>query len=786
MAESENINKVQQLLNTLGKAYLEKGNYQGAVEKLEKALELGVADRTSYRCLCKAYLHMGRRDKTAIDVYERVLRYEPNNKELCQILAEHYLKEGRDDESAVEVYRRALSNDPSQKFILLKILEIDFKKGDYENAINRAQEAVREGRAMPEALSMYLRICWQIDAYSETVRFLENMLSKKLEGVLLIGLCRTLIRQERWNRMQDQSFSLNINSCKFCATFLHATRRVYTIDDLLLYLDIRRLLCDSINILGIDDEKLTNALQSTGLTPQQWLDIDIRSDVFDKLAFGLGERADLSSEEKEKKQNQLKEQLVEKFPSLNLLAVFYLSNYAELLANFGRKIIKRISQTFSSICSIQLEKKNLTFMWLGDDCVILLTNKHDSVIAAAQSILEKLDRYNSVQESDEKVQVQVCLHRFDQAMQSGLNHLVDEIANILQLSRLGQTKKGSESSRVESSKQRIIVTESVNEVIHNSNFSTRPLGGFRAKPWTEKIGVCELFWRNTLKSIDLGELKRLGRFEVLEKILQTEKRVVYKARDLQLNRLVILKAVLMNVANGIDLAKLEKEFLSQARNLGRLHHPNLAVVYEVGQDAGLLYTAREYLEGTTLAYKMSATNVMLKRHLLENMTHVCRGLGYAHRMTTVHGDLRPSNIYISDVGETKVADFGIPILRQYLDASDTESKEKAYYIPPEFIQHNQLDTRGDIFQLGVIIYQLLTGELPFKGETHEEIYRQITSNSVLIPSRLVDGIPEEFDEMVSRSLQKEPKDRYQDISELENDLQTVLHSETLLEINGWN
>jgi len=524
-----------------------------------------------------------------------------------------------------------------------------------------------------------------------------------------------------------------------------------------------------------------DALSAVRSNPGLWCVGHLLNDVLDKLEFGPGERANLIGDKKEAQLQQLRTLVSDQLSSLDLIAVFCLSNYNELLTNFGRKTTKRITETFSSICSIQLEKNGISFLWHADDCVVVLSNESDSLINASQSILQKLERFNQVEDASERVYVQICLHQFNKINTISFTRLVNDLTAILQLSRLGKPVNGVDKSQSTSFNERILLSKDYFDgAAKGTNLQTRQLGGFRTKPWQDRIEVFELVWRNPIASIDSGAVRSLGRFEIIERILETERKAVYKARDSQLNRNVILKAVLVNNSNDIDPAKFEGEFLYQARSLGRLHHPNLAVVYDVGEDAGLLYTAREYLEGASLANKLKTSSAMSKQRLFKNLLQACHGIAYAHRMSILHGNLRPSNILIADSGDTKVADFNIPVLRQYLDSSNSKTLEQAYYLSPEHIQHQEIDCRTDIFLLGIIIYQLLTGETPFKGETYEEVCEQIISVSPPAPSSINDYFPDVFDEIALKALQKAPNDRYQDIAELEVDLQTALFSETLV------
>jgi len=219
---------------------------------------------------------------------------------------------------------------------------------------------------------------------------------------------------------------------------------------------------------------------------------------------------------------------------------------------------------------------------------------------------------------------------------------------------------------------------------------------------------------------DLSEKKkpRLGRYEILEQIGKGAMGIVYKGRDPKLNRLTAIKTIRFIDEYDEDKAEqIKAQFYREAEVVARLSHKNIVMLYDVGEDLDLSYLAMEYLEGESLERYTSADNLLPLHQCLDYIIQVCEALHYAHNQGVVHRDIKPGNIMILEGGLAKVMDFGIARAAGGTKTRTGIIKGTPFYMSPEQAKGAGITGASDIFSLGVLFYQLLTGILPFAGET---------------------------------------------------------------------
>jgi tetratricopeptide (TPR) repeat protein/tRNA A-37 threonylcarbamoyl transferase component Bud32 len=271
---------------------------------------------------------------------------------------------------------------------------------------------------------------------------------------------------------------------------------------------------------------------------------------------------------------------------------------------------------------------------------------------------------------------------------------------------------------------------------------------------------------------------RLGRFVVLETLGQGTFGTVYKARDSQLDRVVAVKVPRAgNLAGQGDLDR----FLREARSVAQLRHPGIVSVHEVGQLDGLPYLVSDFVPGITLADRLSSARPTV-RESARLVAQVAEALHYAHEQGVIHRDVKPSNIMLGDNRTAYVMDFGLA----KRDAGETTMTLDGQllgtpaYMSPEQArgQAHRVDGRSDIYSLGVILYELLTGELPFRGNTRMLLH-QVLHEEPRSPRRLNDRIPRDLETICLKAMAKEPGQRYQTAGALAEDLHRFLNGEPI-------
>jgi WD40 repeat protein/tRNA A-37 threonylcarbamoyl transferase component Bud32 len=272
--------------------------------------------------------------------------------------------------------------------------------------------------------------------------------------------------------------------------------------------------------------------------------------------------------------------------------------------------------------------------------------------------------------------------------------------------------------------------------------------------------------------------QKLGRFELLGVVGRGAFGTVYKARDLELDRTVAVK--LPRAGNLAGPQELDR-FLREARSIAQLRHPSIVTVHEVGQRDGLPYLVSDFVPGVTLADQLSARRPGF-REAAELVAAVADALQYAHEQGVVHRDIKPSNIMIGDDGRPCVMDFSLA-KREAGEITMTVEGQvlgtPAYMAPEQARgEGHAVDGRGDVYSLGVVLYQLLTGELPFRG-TQRMLLHQVLHDEPRSPRSLNDRIPRDLETICLKAMAKEPRRRYQSARELGDDLRRFLKGEPI-------
>jgi len=266
------------------------------------------------------------------------------------------------------------------------------------------------------------------------------------------------------------------------------------------------------------------------------------------------------------------------------------------------------------------------------------------------------------------------------------------------------------------------------------------------------------------------EQPQLGRYLIESEIGRGAMGVVFRATDSVLQRTVAVKTV--NMALEKDHAdKYEARFFQEARAAGGLNHPNIVTVYDAGKAGDVVYMAMEYIQGVELRSLLTEGQAMGVSQALAIAAQVAEGLGYAHKNGVVHRDIKPANIMVVANGPVKITDFGIARMRSAADLTQTGVMlGSPKYMSPEQVIGKRADHRSDIFSLGVILYEMLTGASPFSGENITALMYQIVNFAPPAPSTLNAAVPEMLDFIIAKMLGKPLEERYQDATEVARDL----------------
>lgn len=269
--------------------------------------------------------------------------------------------------------------------------------------------------------------------------------------------------------------------------------------------------------------------------------------------------------------------------------------------------------------------------------------------------------------------------------------------------------------------------------------------------------------------------KKIGRYEITSEIGQGAMGVVYRANDPLLERTVAIKTISLELSKD-EFEEFEKRFYREASSAGRLNHPNIVTIHDVGNTENIAYMAMEFLEGEELRTILDAGEPLTLDRIAEICAQVADGLAFAHEHNVVHRDIKPSNIMILKNGMAKITDFGIALIPSASRTMAGMVLGSPKYMSPEQVVGQDVDGRSDIFSLGVMLYEMLTGKSPFVGENISTIMYRILNDMPTAPGTLKPELPEAFNYIISKALAKHPDDRYKNAGEMAEDLR---HYKTL-------
>jgi serine/threonine-protein kinase len=258
------------------------------------------------------------------------------------------------------------------------------------------------------------------------------------------------------------------------------------------------------------------------------------------------------------------------------------------------------------------------------------------------------------------------------------------------------------------------------------------------------------------------EMPQLGRYELVRLIGKGAMGAVYLANDPTIRRQVAIKTLALNEL-GDNHDELRERFLLEAETAGRLQHPNIVSVYDVGEDGDLAYIAMDYVEGGTLADWTDEEQLLDLHILYQLMEQVCDGLAYAHQQGVIHRDVKPGNILYNPAEQTiKVTDFGIARLADYSRTKTGAILGSPYYMSPEQVSGKKVGPTTDLYSLGVSFYQLLSGNLPFEADSLAQLAWQITNKPYRNIGKFRKGLPRSANRIIATALHKDPSERFAD------------------------
>ncbi len=269
----------------------------------------------------------------------------------------------------------------------------------------------------------------------------------------------------------------------------------------------------------------------------------------------------------------------------------------------------------------------------------------------------------------------------------------------------------------------------------------------------------------------MADIKKLGRYEIIQALGQGAMGIVYKGVDPKIGRTVALKTLkTTGELPENQLVEFKRRFSQEAQSAGRLNHPNIVTVYDVGEEEGVAFIAMEFIKGKPLDEMISEKQPLSVDQIVTIMGQICEGLGYAHRNGVIHRDIKPANIVLTEDGSAKITDFGIAKITSTSATQTGTIMGTPSYMSPEQITGKSVDNRSDIFSLGAVFYELLTYEKAFPGDNITTVMYRIVNENPSPVSAINLSMPTQFNPIIQKALAKNPADRYADAESMGRDI----------------
>ncbi len=788
------------MIMALGNVYLEKGLYAEAANRYHQLLAFKVANSRIYTNLSKAYIGLKRLDKQALEIYQKAIEYDPNNTEIYGTLATSFLNEGRQDSNAIQVYEMALEVDtPVFEKLANHLSSIYFRHNEFIKCKEITERLLTKSGYQSKALTLFVNSCWKTDKFNDAIIQLKKLIDNTENNTLLLkNLCITYLEKKFYGETKNQKQSFSYVDRHLIADYLNRIKHFDRLKDISLYLELKRFFSDK-EYWGLlepftienkqskyvyqEQEEITESAESGQyLKPVAF---NIQHEVIDKLTpinsltgRSPGSHSSLTYEDFKKEGTAIFTDAENKADALQMpdqaeimLAIAF-SNFEQMHLKYGVDHVQLLRSKLNVILTDIIEKYKISYIFGVTNGLIILTNNVVAAAAIAVEILNKLNRYNYTTDSKDEIHLTLGIHHSRQALAENSEQSLKDFSTGLKVAIVSDKDLTTEDrhiyNKIFQKTDRIFLSGKAYREIKSANrFKMNTIGQFKLKYLKENLVVHEIAWRNPIDDLRFGYVKKLGRFDLIAELGNKGSIKVFKAKDAVLQRFVILKVLQSEAFNSLPSINQQKmDFYKQAKSQGQMSHPNIANIYEIDEDQELTYIAREYIEGVTVTEIFKNGEPFKPDRLIKIIYQICKGLQYSHRIGFCHLNLKPENIRVGLNDEIKLMDFRIPHPLFNDNENIKENYQQIYYMSPEQIQGSKVDSRSDIFALGVILYELVTQVHPFASKNIDDTIHAIFNKKPSPPSEMNKKIPKFCEAFILKCMAKNPDNRFQTVEQM--------------------
>ena len=770
------------LLYQLAHAYLEKGDYDNAIDKFKKLIGLGEENEKVYLNLSKAYILKERFDQEAQECFEKTLEYDSENPVINVILSQLYLEANREDDLAVTVYQTALQQNPQNADELITtLIKISFRQENYELAEKLMQQLMKNPEKITSIVPFYIARQWQHQKFDRVSQFLKQLIGTQKSAGWYRWYVLNLVQAEQ---QLGAEFSISLDDLNICLDYLNHLDSFDRLLDVYLYPAIERFNASYANRVAREESKpvqeyelflLDNSFTNIwekGINKQKMHhqpEVVLNGDIWKKLKPWQIETNGSIPEFEHDNQSSLDADLIQQ-QAQSLM----------IIRTAGGTALKMKELLQGAISNAMGGENALVSCFHSTDGIILFWKDLNCSIRAAHNFIKEQYLQDN-QNSSPDQQPQILIHNLSAKRGTKSKSIVENLQLTLSAFQLENelflhSNQGALAGN-NNSKQ-IFITASVAEQMNEDvQFTIKPTDIVAQHPTSKKsIKIYRMLWDDVVAKMSRGEIKNIGKFNLLRELHSNDTCASFKAMDSFLERLVVVKILRPNVNGANAYDSLAKHFIQKAKILGKMMHHNIALIYDFGEEKEFCYIAREYVEGEPLKIQLSIKHNINWIRTLKLCLSISQTLNIAHQNNIFHCRLKLNNIFISMNNEVKITDFQVVPLTLPWKMCQEPSLKSLTYLSPEQINNESIDSRTDIFSLGVIMYELLTGHNPFWDDTSEKIMKNILKkNPDPVATRNRD-LPERLNDIVARTMDKSPENRYHNLYELESQLNEIIKS----------